>query len=144
MVLSKGEIILLIRQNLGWVANLNKKLHVVDQAYETVSKSFIQQLINTDEWLQTGPKYKPEVFDCDDFAMHLKSRLAKLAHHKQRPYPAALGFMLTTSHAFNFSIGKDGHLVLYDTVNKQVEDRPPHFREFLAFNPGNTVKLLYI
>lgn len=144
MILTKGEVLLLMRQELGWVPNLNKKLFIVDNSYEAISKSFILQQIKTDEWLQPELSYKQEVFDCDDFVMHLKTKLAKLAFHKQGLRPLALGFIITTSHAFNFSIGSNRQLVLYDTVNGQHEERPAFFREFLDFNPGNTVKLLYI
>ena len=147
MVISKALVKGVLNRDLGWIPNLGQKLHIVDASYKTISKTFVLNQIRHDEWLQPKLAYKPEVFDCDDFAIHLKTKLAKLFYHRGEPLPAALGFIVTARHAFNFSIDKASdhyRLVLYDTVHTTLEERPQAFAQFLDFRPGNTIKLLYI
>lgn len=144
MNISKGNIQQIILRDFGWVPNLKNKVHIVDNGYISVSKTFILNTIKHDEWLKREISYKPDVFDCDDYVMHLKCKLSKLFVNDNQKLPAALGFIITNRHAFNFSIDYNNKVIIYDTVQTKLELNPQKFRQFLDYKPGNTVKIIYI
>ncbi|MEZ4857862.1 MAG: hypothetical protein R2781_03555 [Flavobacteriaceae bacterium] len=144
MNIKKQDIQKIILRDFSWVPKLNNKLHVVDNEYISISKTFVLNTIKHDEWLKREISYRPDVFDCDDYVMYLKCKLSKLFVNDNQKLPAALGFIITDRHAFNFSIDYEGRIIIYDTVATKLELNPTKFKIFLDYKPGNTVKLMYI
>lgn len=144
MNLTKQNISQIIKLNFSWVKDLRKKVFIMDNGYKPLSKAFVLNTIKDDEWLKTDKSYKPEVFDCDDFVMYLKCKVSKIFVQDQQQLPGAIGFIITSGHAFSLSIDSKRKITIYDTVRTKLETDPEKFASFLEINPGNIVKLIYI
>ena len=144
MKFNKQNIQSIIIRNFNWVKNLKNKVYVVDNGYIPLSRTFVLNTIKYDEWLKRDISYIPDVFDCDDYAMYLKCKISKMFVNEQQKLPGALGFIITTKHAFNFSVDNRGSVVIYDTLKTKFETNPKMFPIFLEIKPGNNLKLIYI
>lgn len=128
------------------VSEWDFRVIMVDQSWLTVSADFLYQVIRSDPMLSPN-HYEDEVFDCDDFALALKTKMAFFAQNNKLQTPYAVGFILTKKHAFNFCIEEGGSMALIDT---QYDHRPPErdqtkFAEYLGLSvPGNTIQLIYV
>jgi hypothetical protein len=119
---------------------------LADVRYLTVSADFLYEAIRTDPLL-SPKRYTREIFDCDDFALALKTKMAYYAQNNKLEAPFAVGFILTQQHAFNFCIDDAQNIVLIDT---QYDDKPPEidqarFASYLNLSArGNFIQVIYV
>lgn len=78
----------------------------VDSYYEAISAQQAHGI-----WVESGLKYfkyKPEVFDCDDFALAYKTKAARTAYSENNLYPYSVGIVFgqneKSAHAANLFI----------------------------------------
>lgn len=122
-----------------------QKLIVTDEAYTTISVSMVKQSIVTDPVL--GPaSYLPNAFDCDDYCIYLKSKLALAARSSNKPAAFAAGCIITQQHAFNFCIDPQGAVALVNTqsTSRAHTTDKSTYADFLSTGSGNLVELVLI
>jgi hypothetical protein len=127
----------------------NQRFIMTDRFWLTTSAKFVHEAIVTDPLLKHG-RYEDEVFDCDDFALSLKTKMAFYAHNNRQKWPFAIGFILTQKHAYNFCIEENHELVLLNTEfsNLSPERERAKFSQYLDIGDPNTsanyIQLIYI
>lgn len=121
------------------------RVDIVDDQYLPVSPGPIVTAILNDPILAPS-SYINDVFDCDDYVMYLRTKLALYAQQNHAPAPFALGIILTRVHAFNFCIDAQKQPFLIDTQSstKPVTGDPQQFGSFLGLSAANSVRLIYI
>jgi len=83
----------------------------VDNAYNTVSKSEVKRIIETNPLIvpPIQNQTNPEIADCDDYALQLKASLTALNRQKMIStgkiiLPPAIGIVIAQSHVVNLVI----------------------------------------
>lgn len=122
---------------------------VTDNSYFSAPDAqHIQTIIRSDPVL-LPEKYRRDIFDCDDYALYLKTKMNLLAANAAgQTRPFAFGYIITTKHALNFGIGDKKELYVIDT---QSDDRAFLYPEsvkqlanFLELDPKNQLELIYL
>jgi hypothetical protein len=121
-----------------------ERIVISDTRYLTIPVAPVLQLIHSDPFLSPGA-YRSEVFDCDDYVMYVKTKLALYAQQHDLAAPLALGFALTVEHAFTVGIADEG-VFLIDTQSDTtpVATDPSVFAAFMRLTSGNIIQFLYI
>ena len=113
--ISGTELIKLLRLKLKDKTKARFRYIVADKEYYLPSKRQVQEVIRINRI--DSLIYRPEAFDCDDFAYLLKSLFIKLTYkNKNRRAPLAIALvygLLPTPHAFNILIddNKDVYII---------------------------------
>lgn len=122
-------------------------LVIVDEVYRPVDAALVVASIKADTML-ARTSYAPNVFDCDDYVVYLRTKLAIWARNNGLSQPLAVGYIITTEHAFNFCIDSDQRVVLINTQSEtehiDTAENPMTFASFLNLSPGNDLRLIYI
>ena len=118
---------------------------VVDEQYSTVEPDTVLASITADPILASS-SFRQNVFDCDDYVLYLRTKVALFASRTGLPAPLAVGYLITAEHAFNFCIDPAQRITLIDTQSNTVPSTndPAEFTSFLNLTPGNTLALVYI
>lgn len=122
---------------------------VSDNSYQTVtSAEWLQSMVKTDAQLAPS-KYRRDIFDCDDYVMYLKTRVSLFAANTPgNNFPYAIGFILTTLHAFNFGITDQREVFMLNTQSDNrdflIFDNLQNARDFLSLSNQNSIKFIYI
>lgn len=124
---------------------LQARTVIADDEYLPVPLDMVMASITSDPIL-APERYRRNVFDCDDYVMHMKTKLGLFAQTNKLIAPLAFGFILTTVHAYNFGLDPSGTIFI---VNTQSSDRPVQtdpnlFGVFLNLSNKNIVRLIYI
>jgi len=118
---------------------------LADLAYLETPPGFVVQAIVTDPIL-SPQNYHAEIFDCDDYVQYLKTKLSLYAASNRLPAPLAVGYLLTTEHAFTICFGPASQPFLINTqsMDHAVAGDPMTFRQFLSLRPGNSITAIYM
>ena len=126
---------------------------LADDIYLYTPVDFVLDSINTDPILSTKEHYVPEIFDCDDYVQMLKTKMSLYAASNHVPAPLAVGYLLTSLHAFSFCISQGSILTLINTqsdTHATTSDRSA-FRGFLSLgviipntNQPNIIQTVYL
>jgi hypothetical protein len=88
-----------------------RKSVIVDNAYDTVSKSEVKRIIETNPLIVPPIQSQTnlEIADCDDYALQLKASLTALNRQKMIStgtivLPPAIGIVITQNHVVNLVI----------------------------------------
>jgi hypothetical protein len=124
---------------------LGARLVIADTTYVGVPVQFVRQIARADPNLRPTA-YRADLFDCDDYVQYLKICLSLYAVHRGLPAPLAVGFLITSDHAFNLFFDPAGALHLLDTQSPQrvVESRGDSFAKFLRISASNRLLSIYI
>jgi hypothetical protein len=121
LLLPTSKVAALIKETWPNVS-LGYKPMTVDHYYEAISDQHARAI-----WYNSGLSqynYKPEVFDCDDFAMAYKSQASKDAYDQNALFPYAVGIVYGSNdrraHAANLFIDQQGRLRLIEPQNRNV------------------------
>lgn len=145
LLLSKDTVGGIVKSGLAqFVRFPDIQIVLTDREYQTVQLQWLIDRINFDDVL-TGT-YVPEVFDCEDFVLYLRTRTSLYAVLHQANAPMALGFIFTDIHAFNFCIDDDQNLVIVDTTKTKENwycQKVEQFASFLEIDSGqNTIRIV--
>jgi hypothetical protein len=100
------------------------KFYSPDDMYRCPSQSEVQSVINS--YRTQNFRYISEVFDCDDFALLLKSEFVKNSYQNgSRKFPSAAGILwgsklVEGSHAINFYISPEKETYFIEPQNGEV------------------------
>jgi len=108
----------------------------------------IQTIINSDPVL-LPQRYRRDIFDCDDYAIYLKTKMNLIAANTTgQTRPFAFGYIITSNHAYNFGIGHSKEIYV---INTQSDNRYYLYPEsisqlsqFLELNTQNPIKSIFI
>jgi hypothetical protein len=108
----------------------------------------IQNIIISDPIL-LPEKYRRDIFDCDDYVGYLKTKMNLLAANTAgQTRPFAFGFIITSTHAYNFGIATNKKLFVLNTQSDHHDflypDSSNQLGLFLKLNAQNQIKLIYI
>ena len=81
-----------------------------DDYYDSISDTAFNVFLEEDDTNLIPPR--PEIFDCDDYALHLM--LAARLHFAEENKNAALGMLWVDEHAVNFYINMSHDLYIFD------------------------------
>ncbi len=110
---------------------------------------WILQAVRTDPIIspsQHGHVYREDLFDCDDYVLYLRNKVA-LYIMGVAEHPLALGCILTRKHAFNFCYEGQGTLHIINTQHTPdvvTTCEPAEFEKFLDMGAGNRIDLVYV
>ncbi len=118
---------------------------LADEAYLAVSPEWVRNCILNDPVL-VPQNYQNNVFDCDDYVQHVKTRMSLYAAACRLAAPLAVGYLFTKVHAFSFCINPARELFLIDTQSdaKAITHDATAFPAFLTWSPGNPITHIYI
>lgn len=118
---------------------------IADNRYLQVPPDFVRNAIVTDPIL-SAQNYHADIFDCDDYVQYLKTKMSLYATTNRLQSPLAVGYMLTTVHAFSYCIGPGSRLYLINTQSDTVlvTGDQATFRQFLSLRPDNQITCIYI
>jgi hypothetical protein len=139
----------IIRATFGDFAGLktqyNARVNVVDDYYNLVELQWVLKMIETDPFLSPD-KYQVDVFDCDDFAMHLRVRTVQHALLNELQDTPAVGFVFTKKHAFSLCIDPNKVTHIIDTTSqaRSVASDKESYADLLDVSKKNPVKRVYI
>lgn len=122
LIVPVSKVSALIKQT--WPnATLNTAPIASDRYYEAISEQQAKRIWGNAKLLDY--RYRPEVFDCDDFAMAYKSQAAKDAYAQTALHPYAVGIVLgrdkAVGHAANLFISQQGHLCVIEPQTGAVQ-----------------------
>jgi hypothetical protein len=120
------------------------RMIVADDTYEAADLGWVVDSIRTDPVLAIE-RYRSDVFDCDDYALYLKTKVGLYAQGVLL-HPLAVGFLFTQRHAFNFSVGDGQALSVIDTqsADRRTEGDRSRFESFLGTSRDNIIQFIYI
>jgi hypothetical protein len=131
----------------GWVPGDQLRFITVvsDDEYVGAELAWLVGLIVHDPVLAPAA-YRRDVFDCDDYAFYVKTRVALFAENTGLRAPLAVGVLLTDAHAFNIGLAPDGTLSLVDaqSADRATTSAPSDFGRFLSLGPANGIRLIYL
>jgi len=146
-----AEVVGTIRSAFGdWIGDgFDSRVHVVDRNdYRGVTKDWVLDYIRGDAIISSGPKPgNPEIFDCDDFVMYLKTQLALYAFSNQLLHPLAVGVIMMPQHALSFCIEAPNiaHLIDAHSPDKTAASTPEEIMIMLgAPSRRNGAEFVYI
>ena len=118
---------------------------LADTEYLETDPQFVISTIVTDPIL-SAQSYHADIFDCDDYALYLKTKCSLYAASNRLPAPLAVGYLFTTKHAFNFCLAAGSALFLINTQSEAhaVTGDPATFGRFLSIGPGNGIAAIYL
>lgn len=119
---------------------------IADRYYCGLSPGFALNAILTDPVLSSPSSYQPDIFDCDDYVLHLKTKLGLYAATQRLPAPPAIGYVFTTDHALSFCVDDAGVLFLINTqsANHAIVSDPADFATFLELYPANPITCIHL
>lgn len=121
MKLSHSEIKKTIKQSLGSKLKDNALIILSDGNYKTVRHRKVKSVHHKSGL--GAARYRPEVFDCDDFSAVMKAKIAKAAAWNLRiRHPYAFGIVygnIPTPHAINWLIDNKRRLYFFEPQNGQ-------------------------
>lgn len=95
---------------------------ILDGYYQAISDQHAREIWYNSQL--SNYHFKPEVFDCDDFAMAYKSQASKDAYLQNALYPYAVGIVCGENdkrgHAANLFIDQQGRLRLIEPQNRNI------------------------
>lgn len=140
----------ILRNNLKGLAGLSTeaysaRVHVVDEEYSLMDPLWLLDVIKTDPFLSPD-KYKVNVFDCDDYVMHLRLHAIKHALLNEDRETPAVGFIFTKRHAFNFCVddARKLHIINTQSTDHGIASDAGEYRTLLNISRKNPIKLVYI
>jgi len=121
---------------------------VADENYVSIPAKWMRDIILNDPIL-APERYRQDIFDCDDYAMFVKTKLSLFAANSEKfIVPIAAGFLLTRAHAFNFGITNEKSLFLINPQSSKVDMVINPSRHdcanFLNITESNRIKFIYI
>jgi hypothetical protein len=152
---SGGNIYNLLYDIFGQIINNDARFDdiviVADNNYQSIeSADWLRDFI-LNEPILAKDKYRKDIFDCDDYVIYLKSRMSLLyANNSKYKYASAVGYLITSRHAFNIAIDKNGELNIVNTQSDTVakfntavaSDR--QIMKFLDIDNGDNILSIYI
>ncbi len=99
------------------------------------------QLIGPD---QPTRVHRPEIFDCDNYAFHLRNLIA-LATPKELKFPLALGCLMTDVHAWNVIVVDPRTVLLLDVLDSSLPTSTDAFGDFIdRDNSDGKIRLIHM
>jgi hypothetical protein len=151
--IERPQILATIRSAFGaWIGGderFSSRVHVVDtNGYRGITKNWVLDYIKGDAIISSGPKQgNPEIFDCDDFVMYLKTQLALYAFSNQLRHPLAVGIIVMPEHALSFCIEAASivHLIDVHSPKQSAASTPEQIALMLGTpDASNRAEFLYI
>ena len=146
--ISNRDAFTILSNSLGRLVSpddfLNRTI-LADNNYLETPPDFVLNAILTDPVL-SPQSYHADIFDCDDYVQYLKTKMSLYAAANLLPAPLAVGYLLTTEHAFSFCIGPGSQLFLINTqsTGHDITSDLATFSSFLNLKPGNTINIIYL
>lgn len=87
---------------------------------------------------------RPEIFDCDNYAFHLRNLIA-LATPKKLKFPLALGCLMTDVHAWNVIAVDSRTVLLLDILDPMLPTSTDAFDKFIKRKKSDgRIRMIYM
>jgi len=146
-ILSHAQVKSSLYPLFGALLNAPQSQVLVDETYELVpSAQWLKDIADGEPTLNNS-LYQSRVYDCDDYAMILKTVMAYKAKAAGLTSPYATGMIMTNKHAFNIGIDANRQVFILNTQsdarNFSSIATQAEATAFLELSSTNKIVLIY-